>query len=74
MKKALPYLLHILCYIALAVPVMLFAEFVLNIDLAFWHIAIIAAIITLIVPQFENIETQSGTKLQVKWRFNPNRK
>jgi len=74
MKKVLPYLLHILCFIALALPIMLFAKFVLQIDLASWHIAIIAALITLIAPQFKNVETQSGTKLQVKWRFNSARK
>lgn len=74
MKKALPYLLHILYFMALAVAAMLFVKFVLHKNLASWHIAIIAALITLIAPQFKNAETPSGTKLQVKWRFNSARK
>ena len=74
MKKVLPYILHLICFIILAVVIILSLEFIFKIEVSPWVIAIISAVITLVIPQFKNIETQSGTKLQVKWWFNSFRK
>ncbi|SHJ05236.1 hypothetical protein SAMN04488096_107149 [Mesonia phycicola] len=74
MKKALPYIYHILCSIAVMLLLLFVCIYVLKIELKTWHYAILGGLMTLIVPKFKNIETQSGTKLQVIWRFNSLRK
>ncbi|MDR6300690.1 hypothetical protein [Mesonia maritima] len=67
MKKALPYIYHILCSLVIILLFISLSKYVFKIELTPILIAISTGIIFLLTPKFNSIETQSGTKIQVKW-------
>jgi uncharacterized BrkB/YihY/UPF0761 family membrane protein len=74
MKKELPYIYHILCSIVVMLILILILDFVLKVEIKTWHYGVLGGLMTILVPQFKNIETQYGTKLQVKWWLTPQKR
>jgi len=67
MKKALPYIYHIVCSFVLILVFLFFIKFVLEIELTALLCGVLGGVIYILTPKFNSIETQSGTKIQVKW-------
>ncbi|WP_162984877.1 hypothetical protein [Mesonia aquimarina] len=42
-------------------------EFVFNIEFTHWITIVLALLLGVLSPKFNSVETQSGTKIQVKW-------
>ena len=67
MKKALPYIYHVACSLLLIALMLFITEFVFNIEFTHWITIVLALLLGVLSPKFNSVETQSGTKIQVKW-------